>query len=172
MSENTLAMRGSIWYVIGISLVAALGGFLFGFDLVVVSGTIKSITAVFDLDRPFQWTIVVPWLSIKSITFDLEGVRLGWATSCAVFACIPGAAFAGKLADAFGRKKVLIGTAILFGISAVGAGWSHTLAAFSFYRILGGLAMGAASAWRQSISPRRRPPACGADSSRSTSLRS
>ena len=60
-------------------------------------------------------------------------------------ACIPGAALAGKLADAFGRKKVLIGAAVLFVVSAVGAGWSHTLAEFSFYRILCGLAMGAAS---------------------------
>ena len=110
-------------YVIGISLVAALGGFLFGFDMIVVSGTIKSITAL----------------------FALEGFWLGWATSCCVFACIPGAAFAGKLADALGRKKVLIGTAVLFAVSAVGAGWSHTLVEFSFYRILGGLAIGAAS---------------------------
>ena len=150
MSDGTLAMRGSIRYVIGISLVAALGGFLFGFDLVVVSGTIKSITKI----------------------FDLEGVRLGWATSCAVFACIPGAGFAGKLADAFGRKKVLIGTAILFGISAVGAGWSHSLAAFSFYRILGGLAMGAASGVAPIYIAETAPRACGEDSCRSTSLRS
>ena len=65
---DTLPVRGSLRYVIGISLVAALGGFLFGFDMIVVSGTIKSITAL----------------------FALEGLRLGWATSCCVFACIPG----------------------------------------------------------------------------------
>ena len=116
-------LQGSLGYVIGISLVAALGGFLFGFDMIVVSGTIKSITAL----------------------FDLEGFWEGWATSCCIFACIPGAAFAGKLADTLGRKKVLIATAVLFAVSAVGAGWSHTLLEFSFYRILGGLAIGAAS---------------------------
>jgi hypothetical protein len=76
MSVDTLTVRGDMWYVIGISLVAALGGFLFGFDMIVVSGAIKSITAL----------------------FDLEGFRLGWATSCCVFVCIPRAAFAGKLA--------------------------------------------------------------------------
>ena len=50
MSGDALAMRGSLGYVIGISLVAALGGFLFGFDMIVVSGTIKSITALFHLE--------------------------------------------------------------------------------------------------------------------------
>jgi MFS transporter, SP family, arabinose:H+ symporter len=121
--SDSVKTQGSIGYVIGISLVAALGGFLFGFDMIVVSGTIKSIQSLFGLD-PF-------WL--------------GWATSCCVFACIPGAALAGKLADQFGRKRVLIGTAVLFAVSAVGAGWAGTFVAFSFYRILGGLAIGAAS---------------------------
>lgn len=120
---SSTAISGSLLYVVGISLVAALGGFLFGFDMIVVSGTIKSITKLFQLDN--FW--------------------LGWATSCCVFACIPGAAFAGKLADVSGRKKVLILTAVLFAVSAVGAGWSNTLATFSFFRILGGLAIGAAS---------------------------
>ena len=121
--SHSIQTQGSIRYVVGISLIAALGGFLFGFDMIVVSGTIKSIKQLFHLDS--FW--------------------LGWATSCCVFACIPGAACAGKLADVFGRKKVLIGTAVLFAASAVGAGWSDSLGRFSFYRILGGLAIGAAS---------------------------
>ncbi|MCX6865871.1 MAG: sugar porter family MFS transporter [Verrucomicrobia bacterium] len=121
--KNTLQSQGNLWYVIGICLVAALGGFLFGFDMVVVSGTIKPLTQLFHL-TPFQ---------------------VGWATSCCVFACIPGAACAGKLADVLGRKKVLLGTAVLFAVSAVGAGWAGSFTAFSFYRILGGLAIGAAS---------------------------
>jgi len=104
---SQMRSQGNIGYMIGISLVAALGGFLFGFDMIVVSGTIKSITALFQLDS--FW--------------------LGWATSCCVFACIPGAACAGKLADVFGRKKVLLGTAVLFAVSAVGAGWASTFGA-------------------------------------------
>lgn len=121
--QESSVSRGSLGYVIGISLVAALGGFLFGFDMIVVSGTIKSITAIFQLNH--FW--------------------LGWATSCCVFACIPGAALAGMLADRFGRKKVLLGTAVLFSVSAVGAGWAGAFGEFIFYRILGGLAIGAAS---------------------------
>ena len=114
---------GSILYSIGISLIAALGGFLFGFDMAVVSGTIPYLEKV----------------------FHLSGAGLGWAVSCCILACAVGAAFAGKLADVFGRKKVLLGTAILFSVSAVGAGWAGSYYTFIFYRLLGGLAIGAAS---------------------------
>ncbi len=48
--NNSAIEHGSLWYVIGISLVAALGGFLFGFDMIVVSGTLKSITELFQLN--------------------------------------------------------------------------------------------------------------------------
>jgi SP family arabinose:H+ symporter-like MFS transporter len=109
--------------VIGISLIAALGGFLFGFDMTVVSGAIPFIEKV----------------------FTLSGASLGWAVSSCILACVVGAAFAGKLADVFGRKKVLLGTAVLFAVSAVGAGWAHSFESFILYRLLGGLAIGAAS---------------------------
>ena len=115
--------RGNIRYLIGISLIAALGGFLFGFDMTVVSGAI-----------PFLEKI-----------FALSGASLGWAVSSCILACIVGAAFAGKLADVYGRKRVLLGTAVLFAVSAVGAGWAHSFNAFIIYRLLGGLAIGAAS---------------------------
>ena len=115
--------RGSICYLIGISLIAALGGFLFGFDMTVVSGAIPFLEKV----------------------YGLSGARLGWAVSSCILACIVGAAFAGKLADAFGRKRVLFGTGVLFAISAVGAGWARSFDGFIFYRLLGGLAIGAAS---------------------------
>jgi len=114
---------GSLLYVMGISLIAALGGFLFGFDMTVVSGTLPFLEKV----------------------FTLSGASLGWAVSSCILACIFGAASAGKLADVFGRKKVLIGTAVLFSISAVGAGWAQSFNAFILYRFLGGLAIGAAS---------------------------
>jgi SP family arabinose:H+ symporter-like MFS transporter len=88
---------GSIWYVIGISMIAALGGFLFGFDMTVVSGTLPFLKYV----------------------FHLSGGGLGWAVSSCILGCVFGAASAGKMADAWGRKKVLIGTAVLFAVSAV-----------------------------------------------------
>ena len=88
MNRNP-SSRGSILYIIGISLIAALGGFLFGFDMTVVSGT-------------------VPFLKYF---FHLDAAGLGWAVSSCILACVFGAAAAGKLADAFGRKNVLIVTA-------------------------------------------------------------
>ncbi len=115
--------RGSILYVIGISMIAALSGFLFGFDMTVVSGTLPFLEYV----------------------FRLNGTGLGWAVSSCILACVFGAASAGKLADVLGRKKVLIGTAILFAVSAVGAGWAGTFNWFIVFRLLGGLAIGAAS---------------------------
>jgi MFS transporter, SP family, arabinose:H+ symporter len=121
--NGELPARGSILYVIGISMIAALGGFLFGFDMTVISGAL-----------PF----------LKHV-FHLNGAGLGWAVSSCILACVFGAASAGKLADVLGRKKVLIGTAVLFAVSAVGAGWAASFNAFIFYRLLGGLAIGAAS---------------------------
>jgi SP family arabinose:H+ symporter-like MFS transporter len=121
--NDSVKSQGSIWYVIGISLIAALGGFLFGFDMTVVSGAIPFIEKV----------------------FTLSGASLGWAVSSCILACVVGAAFAGKLADVFGRKKVLLGTAMLFAISAIGAGWASSFYHFILYRLLGGLAIGAAS---------------------------
>ena len=109
--------------MIGISMIAALGGFLFGFDMTVISGTLPFLKYV----------------------FQLNGTGLGWAVSSCILACVFGAASAGKLADALGRKNVLIGTAVLFAISAVGAGWAANFNTFIFFRLLGGLAIGAAS---------------------------
>jgi len=120
---NTETAHGSILYVIGISLVAALGGFLFGFDMTVVSGAVPYLEKV----------------------FGLSGASLGWAVSSCILACVAGAAVAGKTADVFGRKSVLLVTAVLFAVSAIGAGWAHSFNAFIFYRLLGGLAIGAAS---------------------------
>jgi sugar porter (SP) family MFS transporter len=106
-----------------ISLVTALGGLLFGFDISVISGTIPFLQDYFSLNEAMK----------------------GWVVSSALLGCIAGAAFAGKLGDRWGRKKVLLVTSIFFGISAIGSGFSYSVAAFVFYRILGGLAVGAAS---------------------------
>ena len=106
-----------------ISLVTALGGLLFGFDISVISGTIPFIQQVFELDETMK----------------------GWVVSSALTGCILGASYAGRLGDRFGRKKVLMVIAVLFGISAIGSGVSNSIPTFVSYRILGGLAVGGAS---------------------------
>ncbi|MFP4090767.1 MAG: sugar porter family MFS transporter [Cyclobacteriaceae bacterium] len=111
-------------YIISITFIAALGGFLFGFDTAVISGA-----------NPF----------IQKY-FGLDDISLGWAVSSVIVGCIFGAFSAGFVSDAFGRKKVLIVTAVLFTLSAVGTALATDFNFFIFARILGGIGVGAASA--------------------------
>lgn len=110
-------------YVILISVVAALGGLLFGFDTAVISGTINFI-------QPY---------------FGLTETGLGWTVSSLLFGCIAGVFLAGKAGDHFGRKKVLMFAALLFFISSIGSASAHSLLYFVAARILGGVAVGVAS---------------------------
>ncbi len=110
-------------YVVLISVVAALGGLLFGFDTAVISGTINFI-------QPY---------------FGLSETGLGWTVSSLLFGCIGGVFLAGKAGDHYGRKKVLMMAALLFLVSAVGSASAHSLVFFLVARILGGLAVGVAS---------------------------
>jgi SP family arabinose:H+ symporter-like MFS transporter len=110
-------------YVILISVVAALGGLLFGFDTAVISGTINFI-------QPY---------------FGLSEAGLGWTVSSLLFGCIIGVFLSGKAGDRYGRKRMLMLSAILFFVSAVSSALSETLTLFILARILGGLAVGIAS---------------------------
>src|SRR5690606_33294127 len=117
--------------------VATLGGFLFGFDSGVINGTVDGLQLAFNSDS-------------MGTGFNVASMLLG---------CAIGAFFAGRLADYFGRRMVLIVAAVLFLISAWGSGIAGTSAEFIFYRILGGLAVGAASvmapAYISEVSPAR-----------------
>ena len=110
-------------YIYRISIVAAIGGLLFGYDTAVIAGAIGFLR-----DK-----------------FDLSAAMMGWAASSAIIGCAFGAMFAGKLSDEFGRKKVLILTAILFAISAIGSAIPNNLTQFAIARFIGGLGVGAAS---------------------------
>jgi SP family arabinose:H+ symporter-like MFS transporter len=110
-------------YIYRISIVAAIGGLLFGYDTAVIAGAIGFLR-----DK-----------------FELSAAMMGWAASSAIIGCVFGAMFAGKLSDEFGRKKVLILTAILFAISAVGSALPNNLTQFAIARFIGGLGVGAAS---------------------------
>ncbi|MFW6290469.1 MAG: sugar porter family MFS transporter, partial [Mariniphaga sp.] len=77
--------------------------------------------------------------------FELNESMKGWVVSSALLGCILGASYSGRLGDRYGRKRILLITALLFGISAIGSGFSYSISSFVFYRILGGLAVGGAS---------------------------
>jgi MFS transporter, SP family, arabinose:H+ symporter len=109
-----------VWLVSG---VAAVGGLLFGFDTAVISGTIPYIKKY----------------------FQLNDFQLGWAVSSILIGCAVGAMFSGRLADRFGRKRMLVACAYLFALSGIGAGIAHQLWFFVLFRMIGGLGVGAAA---------------------------
>ena len=114
---------GNLGRVIFISFVAAIGGFLFGFDSGVINGTVDAL----------------------QLAFDSDAVGTGFNVASMLLGCAVGAFFAGTLADKMGRKPLMIVTAIAFIISAWGSGISSGSLEFVMYRVLGGLAVGAAS---------------------------
>lgn len=114
---------GSITYLVGVCLVAALGGLLFGYDTGVVSGSLQFV----------------------QLKFDLSDTMVGFAAASALVGCIFGAGFAGTLSDYLGRKKVLILSAVLFLVSAIGTALPRDIFQFIVFRFIGGLGVGAAS---------------------------
>jgi SP family sugar:H+ symporter-like MFS transporter len=119
MSEST----HKTGFVILITLVATIGGFLFGFDSGVINGTVDGLRTAFESDS----------------------VLTGFAVASMLLGCAAGAFAAGRLADRFGRRNILLVSAVLFSISAWGSGIAGDPSEFMLYRILGGLAVGAAS---------------------------
>ena len=110
-------------YILAISAVAALGGFLFGFDSGVINGTVNALNEAFHSSN-------------LGSGFNVASLLLG---------CAVGAFLAGTLADKFGRRSVLIVTSIFFIWGSWGAGVAHGSLEFILYRVMGGLAVGAAS---------------------------
>ena len=120
---NTQSDTTNLFQIVMISVIATIGGFLFGFDSGVINGTIDG------LEGEFGWG-------------DLEK---GFSVGSMLFGCAIGALIAGRAADVFGRRSVLMVAAVFFFISAWGSGVAGTTGEFIFYRVLGGLAVGAAS---------------------------
>nr|WP_320120198.1 sugar porter family MFS transporter [uncultured Marinifilum sp.] len=110
-------------YLLFIALAAAFGGFLFGYDTAVISGTIGFVKAKFALDTVME----------------------GWFVSSALVGCIAGVVFAGEVSDRFGRKKSLILSGLLFSISAIGCAICASHTELIVYRLIGGVGVGVAS---------------------------
>jgi SP family sugar:H+ symporter-like MFS transporter len=110
-------------FIILISCVATIGGFLFGFDSGVINGTVDGLR----------------------LAFHSSSAGLGFEVASMLLGCAIGAFFAGRLGDRWGRRSVLIIAAALFLLSALGAGAAWSSASFIVARVLGGFAVGAAS---------------------------
>lgn len=110
-------------YVIFLAIVAAIGGFLFGYDTAVISGTIIQVTA----------------------QFNLTPIQEGWYVGCALVGSIIGVTVAGLMSDYLGRKKTMIISAVLFSITGIGCALSETISGLVLYRMIGGIGIGIAS---------------------------
>lgn len=113
-------------YILGISMVSALGGLLFGYDWVVIGGA-----------KPFYERF-----------FEIAGspTLQAWAMSSALIGCIVGAVVSGVVSDKFGRKWPLLLSALLFTIASIGTGAANTYFIFIVFRLIGGVGIGLASA--------------------------
>jgi SP family arabinose:H+ symporter-like MFS transporter len=115
--------RGPRGYLTVAAILSALGGVLFGYDNIVISGAIHSL----------------------SLHFGLSAKGIGWAAGCALLGCIAGSASAGAIADYLGQKKALALCAACFGLSSLGIWFSRDLSQFVAWRLIAGLGIGAAS---------------------------
>lgn len=110
-------------YILFLSTIAAIGGFLFGYDTAVISGTIDQVASQFGLDA----------------------IQTGWYVGCALVGSIAGVVVAGVVSDRFGRKRSLLLAALLFSISAIGCALCVGFVDLVAYRIVGGVGIGIAS---------------------------
>ena len=113
----------NVGHVIMITLSAAIGGFLFGFDSSVINGANVALKGY----------------------FNCNDMQLGLAVSLALIGAAVGAYFAGRLADKFGRVRCMIAASILFFVSAIGSGLPFTIYDFIAWRVIGGVGIGVAS---------------------------
>src|SRR5690606_26381205 len=123
MNESSSPTQANSSFIILISCIATIGGFLFGFDSGVINGTVDGLR----------------------VAFNSDSMGTGFSVSSMLLGCAVGAFFAGTLADKYGRRALLIVAAVFFIISAWGSGIATSSFEFIIYRILGGLAVGAAS---------------------------
>lgn len=121
MSQNKKLEQ--LKYLILICAIAAIGGFLFGFDTAVISGVVGFVKS----------------------EYSMSAAQEGWFVSSALLGCIIGVSCAGKLSDSYGRKKVLLLSALLFTVSAAGCMLVKPESQLIAFRLVGGLGIGVAS---------------------------
>ncbi len=122
-TEYQIGETGSNLYLYTVTVVAAIGGLLFGFDTAVISGA----------------------MVFMNQHFNMNPLTEGWAMSCALIGCITGVAYAGVLNDKVGRKKGPILGVFLFTLSAIGSMVPQNLTEFIIARFVGGMGVGIAS---------------------------
>ncbi len=116
-------MKKTTWYVIAITVVAAIGGLIFGFDTAIVAGATRYMKE----------------------QFSLNSLQEGWAVSVVLIGCMFGAGLAGPVSDKIGRRRFMLISAVLFFVSAIGCALPRTITEFVIFRFVGGLGIGSAA---------------------------
>ena len=116
-------MKKASLYVIAVTLVAAIGGLIFGFDTAIVAGATRYMKE----------------------QFSLNSLQEGWAVSVVLIGCMFGAGLAGPISDRIGRRRFMLISAVLFFVSAVGCAVPRTITEFVIFRFVGGLGIGSAA---------------------------
>ncbi len=116
-------MRRAGWFVIAVTVVAAIGGLIFGFDTAIVAGATRYMKE----------------------QFSLNSLQEGWAVSVVLIGCMFGAGLAGPISDRIGRRRFMLISAGLFLVSAVGCALPRTITEFVIFRFIGGLGIGSAA---------------------------
>lgn len=117
------SMKSKQAYVIFVTVIAAIGGLLFGFDTAIVAGATRYLK-----DQ-----------------FALTSLQEGWAVSVVLIGCMFGAGLAGSISDRVGRKRFMLVSAVLFFVSALGCAFPQNIFQFVIFRFVGGLGIGSAS---------------------------
>ena len=116
-------MKRSGTYVLAVTLVAALGGLIFGFDTAIVAGATRYMKE----------------------RFALDALQEGWTVAVVLIGCMFGAGLAGPISDRIGRRRFMLVSAVLFLVSAAGCALPRTMAQFMAFRFVGGLGIGSAA---------------------------
>jgi len=116
-------MKKAAWYVLSVSLVAAIGGLIFGFDTAIVAGATRYMKE----------------------QFSLNSLQEGWTVAVVLIGCMFGAGLAGPVSDRVGRRRFMLVSAVLFLVSAVGCSLPRTITEFMVFRFVGGLGIGSAA---------------------------
>jgi sugar porter (SP) family MFS transporter len=116
-------MKKAAFYVIAITVVAAIGGLIFGFDTAIVAGATRYMKE----------------------QFGLNSIQEGWAVSVVLIGCMFGAGLAGPVSDRIGRRRFMLISAVLFLVSALGCAIPRTITEFVLFRFIGGLGIGSAA---------------------------
>lgn len=137
LSTHQSSSKSDRFYILLICSAAALGGFLFGFDTAIINGAVTALQSA----------------------FNTNSVQTGLAVSLALLGSALGAFLAGRISDSLGRVRAMVIASVLFTISGIGSGLAFGIWDFIFWRVLGGIAVGAASviapAYIAEVSPAR-----------------